>query len=162
MYSPLDPVSMYCLSFYKCLKQYYSVQFQIKIMTQNSEDFCYITGFSDKGGSLLYLEAEKHLFVRKNKNLKNGKVYWVCYDSITMGNDQQLGPCGARCTVDVINNRCWRNGAKHSGHGSHEVTFRDLQSLNAMKNHCRHLADNFPFSAHRIPISEIFLTEMAK
>lgn len=131
-------------------------------MARKSEDFRYITGFSDKGGSLLYLISEKHLFVRKNKEPKNGKVYWVCYDSIVVGADGKPGSCAARCTVDVNNNQCWRNDTNHSRHECHEITFKDLESLNAMKDHCRYLSTNFPFSAHKIPISEIYLTEMAK
>lgn len=131
-------------------------------MTRKLEDFRYITGFSDKGRCLLYLTSEKHLFVRKNKEPKNGKVYWVCYDSILLGADAKPGSCAARCTVDVNSGQCWRNETKHCQHESHEITFKDLESLNAMKNHCRYLATNFPFSAHKIPISEIFLTEMGK
>lgn len=89
-------------------------------------------------------------------------MYWVCYDSILLGADAKPGSCAARCTVDVNSGQCWRNETKHCQHESHEITFKDLESLNAMKNHCRYLATNFPFSAHKIPISEIFLTEMAK
>lgn len=123
------------------------------------EDFCYTVGYNDKGGSLLYLKTEKHLYTRKNKNPKNGKIYWACYDPIA-NNDGKT--CGARCTVDERTGECWRNQAEHNGHGNHELIYRDLISLNSMKDHCRYLAKNFPISGHKIPIKEIYLAEMAK
>lgn len=128
-------------------------------MNKQLEDFCYIVGFS--GGSLLYLKSEKRLFTRKNKNPIRGKVYWTCYDPI-IKTDNKINPCGARCTFDVKTGECWRNDVLHSVHRNHELIYHDLLSLNAMKDHCRYLAKNFPISAHKIPIKEIFLAEMAK
>lgn len=128
-------------------------------MEQRLQTYSYIKGFND--GSLLFLKSEGHLFVRKGKQ-KNGKEYWVCYETIVLGEDGKPGKCTARCTLNVKTNECWRNETPHIEHETHEIIYRDLKSLNAMKDHCRYLAKHFPFSAKKIPISEIFLTEMAK
>lgn len=117
-------------------------------------EFCYIPGFSS--GYLLYLKREKHLFVRKET--KNGKTYWVCYDTIKLAS----GSCKSRCIVDEATQKCKRNDAPHTAHDNHELDYKDLVSLNAMKDHCRYLAQNFPYSAHKIPIKEIFMAEMIK
>lgn len=119
--------------------------------------FCYTRGFSDRKHDLLYLEDEKHLFVRRDGSDDGTKVYYGCYDALNGSNG-----CKARCTMDTKTNKCKRNNKPHNGHDNHEVTYRDMESLNAMKDHCQYLFKNFPFSAMKIPIEEIFLTEMAK
>lgn len=121
-------------------------------------DFCHIPGYH--GGQLLYLKDEKHLFLRKES--KNGKTYWVCYDTIKSANGGKSGPCRARCIMDDSTKTCERNKTPHTSHENHEINFNDLQSLNSMKDHCRYLARNFPYSAHKIPIKDIFLAEMVK
>lgn len=120
-------------------------------------EFRYIEGFSDRKHKLLYLIGEKHLFYRKGDSYDGTKAYYACYETI-----DGTGSCKARCTLDLQSEKCTRNNKPHISHESHDVTFRDMESLQAMKNHCKYLATNFPFSAHKIPISEIFLTEMAK
>lgn len=125
------------------------------------EEFCYITGFKE-GSSLLYLKEEKNLFFRKNKELQNGKIHWACNASNIPAIYGQPDSCPARCTMDLIKSEIYRNNAAHIHEANHEIVFRDLESLNAMKNHCRYLAANFPYSAHLIPVKEIFLSEMAK
>lgn len=117
-------------------------------------EFCYISGYSS--GCLLYLKSEKHLFVRKET--KNNRTYWVCYDTIKSG----AGSCKSRCIVDEKTKKCNRNDTPHGAHENHELDFKDLVSLNAMKDHCRYLAQNFPYSAHKIPIKAIFMAEMIK
>lgn len=117
--------------------------------------FRYTKGFSDRKHDLLYLENEKHLIVRRVHD--GTKVYYNCYDALNGSNG-----CKARCTIDLKTNKCTRNYKQHNGHGNHEVTYRDMESLNEMKNHCKYLRKHFPFSATKIPIKEIFLTEMAK
>lgn len=124
------------------------------------ESFSHIKGFSDKGGSLVYLENDQHLFVQRRET--NGRVYCACYDQVTKGPSGQYGSCGARCIIDVESSTCRRNNVSHTCHENHAITFRDMKSLNTMKDHCRYLAEHFPFSAQKIPIKEIFLSEMAK
>lgn len=121
-------------------------------------DFSYITGFS--GSQLLYLKEDKHLFTRKCS--KNGRTYWVCYDTIASAVNLVPGFCRARCTVIDATNECIRNETAHTCIGDHEVCVRDMESLAAMKDHCRYLANNFPNSAHKISIKDIFLAEMIK
>lgn len=120
-------------------------------------EFCYIEGFSDRKHKLLYLIGEKHLFYRKGESYVGTKAYYACYERI-----DGSGSCKARCTLDLQSEQCTRNKKQHNIHENHDVIFRDMESLRAMKNHCKYLATNFPFSSHKIPINEIFLNEMAK
>lgn len=124
-----------------------------------------IKGF--QGGDLIYIPKEKHLYVRKS-NI-SGKSFLVCYDTVAYkdtdidkDDDYEFVKCSARCMLDVRTGKCHRNSTPHTDHDDHEIKFHDLQSLNAMKEHCRYLAKNFPFSARKIPIKEIFLSEMSK
>lgn len=126
-------------------------------------EFIEIKGF--RGGDLFYLPNEGHLYVQKSST--EGKKYLVCYNTVVSedeDDDEDVvhEACSARCTLDEKMGLCYRNTSPHSGHTDHEIKFRDLQSLNAMKDHCRYLATNFPFSARKIPIKEIYLAEMAK
>lgn len=125
-------------------------------------EYIKINGFN--GGTLYYLPEEKHLFLRKTST--NGMAYLVCYDTIIAKprkkRDSNVSVCTARCQLDERTEQCLRNKSVHSDHQNHETIYRDLISLNAMKNQCRFLAEKFPYSAHLVPISEIFLIEMAK
>lgn len=112
-------------------------------------------------GNLYYVTEDKHIYVRKTLK-ESGRSYLVCYDSVLKKKVANIEKCTARCTLDEVNGLCFRNSTPHSDHENHEVAFRDLQSLNAMKDHCRYLASNFPLSARKVPIKEIFLAEMAK
>lgn len=123
-------------------------------------EYIEVAGFN--GGLWYYLPAEKHLFKRKDE--RNGNVYLTCYDSKDTAKmkreDLSFKPCMARC---ILKNKLYfRTGVDHNNHGDHEITFRDLISLNAMKDRCRFLAEHFPHSSHKISIKEIFLLEMAK
>lgn len=121
-----------------------------------------IKGFNS--GTLYYIPEDGHLYVRKDS--KHGKVYLTCYDeSLTKKKAKQdslFRPCPARAHLDVESNLCYKTNACHTNHEDHGLKYRDLQSLNAMKEHCRFLATHFPFSSHKIPIKEIFLLEIAK
>lgn len=119
-------------------------------------DYIKVNGFN--GGKLYYLPKEKHLFLRKTS--KNEKTYLICYDTIMA--KKSANACSARCRLDESTGECLRTVTNHCNHESHEIIFQDLVSLNAMKDQCRYLAEKFPFSAHLIPISEIFLIEMSK
>lgn len=125
-------------------------------------EFINIKGF--RGGNLYYVQEDGHLFIRKT--LKSGKMYLACYDTIRTKKqkieDPDFKECQARCSIDSATGVFWRNLTCHRDHDTHELIYRDLQSLNSMKDQVRYLAANFPFSARRIPIKEIFLTEMAK
>lgn len=121
-----------------------------------------IKGF--RGGNLIYIPEDRHLYVRRTT--KAGRVYFVCYDTVLTKRLKKQEPnfqeCGARCTLNESTGLCSKKASCHRDHENHDVIFRDLQSLNTMKDKCRYLAENFPFSARRIPIKEIFLAEMAK
>lgn len=121
-------------------------------------NFDYITGFN--GGRLLYISRDKHIFTRKDT--KNGKSYWICYDTISSAKNLVPGSCRARCTVTEATQYCERNGVPHTCNEDHELCLRDMNSLNAMKDHCRYLSKHFPYSAHKISIKDIFLMEMIK
>lgn len=136
-----------------------------------------IKGFG--GGTLYYMVKEKRLYLRKDG--KNGKTYLACYDTVLSKpnnnkkeknssnkrkRDKNYAQCPARCHVDEKSGECWRTEASHScrhgPHGAHDLIYRDLVSLNAMKDTCRFIAEHFPNSAHKMPIREIFLLEMSK
>lgn len=122
----------------------------------------YTFGFSERTHKLLYLEGEKNLFFHKGESRDGSKVYYSCYHNLSDESNCEKVPCKARCSIDVDSKKCTRNNQPHNGHENHEVTLRDIKSLQAMKDHCKYLATNFPFSAQKIPINDIFLTEMAK
>lgn len=123
-------------------------------------EYTAVTGFN--GGNLFYIPEEKHLYVRKTT--KNGTVHLVCYDTVETAKTKKSDPsfieCAARCHLK--GDQLSRTNSTHRHHANHELAFKDLVSLNAMKDHCRYLAKHFPFSAHKIPVSEIFYVEMAK
>lgn len=122
---------------------------------------CFIEGY--KGGNLLYLEDEKHLFVRKSGD--NGEEVFICYQSILAKgnkNKQSTQPnCTARVKLDA-NKICTRNKIAHTNHENHEIYYRDLKTLNAVKKNCRILREIIPITAHKVSVKEIFLQEMAK
>lgn len=119
-------------------------------------DYVFIQGF--QSSTLLYVPSEKHLYVRKSSG--KGSVYLVCYDTIVSKNEIHKTTCSARCQLKQ--KTCVRTAAPHTHHDNDEIIYNDLVSLNAMKSSYRLLAKNFPLSAKKIPIKEIFLMEMAK
>lgn len=124
-------------------------------------EYCFIDGY--KGGKLLYLKDEKHLFVRKSG--KNGEDVFICYQTIlAKGNENKQSTettCTARVKLDV-NKVCTRNKIAHTEHECHEIHFRDLETLKAVKDKCRLLQSIIPITAHKVSMKEIFLQEMAK
>lgn len=116
----------------------------------------YIQGFSGRG-YLLYLHDERNLFI-KNKTT-NSADYYQCYH-VLLKNEPGYIPCPVTCIVNGSN--CRRNSAEHSHQTDHKVQFRDMQSINAMKETCRWLHEHCPSSASKIPLHDIFLLEISK
>lgn len=118
--------------------------------------YSFIKGFSGKG-SLLYLHDEKNLFVRKVK--RNEYEFYECYHNLRK---YEFGfvHCSASCTIQQGELR--RNHVGHSHPENHKVQFRDLQSLNAMKETCSWLREHCPSSAYKIPSYDIFMLEISK
>lgn len=118
-----------------------------------------ITGWS--GGTLYYAPEEKHLYTRKRHY--NGTAYLACYDNVTSHSKKGKRPkCPGKRHVNLETEESRITCHHLADHSNHEVLYRDLISLNAMKDQCRFLAKHFPWSAHKVPIKEIFLLEMAK
>lgn len=116
----------------------------------------FIQGFRGKG-LLLYVEAEKNLFVEKSK--RNQTKYYECYH--VMEKDQpNYVPCHVRYAVE--GEECRRVNDEVHSHENHKVEYRDMQSLNAMKETCRWLREHCPSSAYKIPVYEIFMLEISK
>lgn len=125
------------------------------------------------GGTVYYAPNEKHLYVRKDSY--RGKLYLVCHDTVlkkTKNNkknrknnkkDQNKNEmkCPGRCIYNPTTG-AYKMTRKHNHRTNHEIEYKDLVSLNAMKDLCRFLAKHLPGSAHKIPVREIFLMEMAK
>lgn len=118
--------------------------------------YSFIKGFNGKG-SLLYLHDEKNLFVRKVK--RDAYEYYECYHNLQKY-EYGFEHCPVSCSIQQGELR--RNEAEHSHQGNHKVYFRDLQSLNAMKETCYWLRDHCPSSAHKIPSYDIFMLEISK
>lgn len=118
--------------------------------------YSFIAGFSGRS-SLLYLHDERHLFVKKVT--RDQYEFYECYHNMQKN---QLGfvHCSASCSI--LRGEIRRNGTAHSHPMDHKVDFRDLQSLNAMKETCNWLREHCPSSAHKIPSYDIFMLEIAK
>lgn len=112
-------------------------------------------GFRD-GDLLLYSHFEKKLFYKTNDRL-NGQQDYACYENIM----NKGCNCKARLHLRA-DNSCERNKQLHIDHENHEITFRDMESLDAMREKCRYLIKHYPASAQKIPVKEIFLSEMIK
>lgn len=121
-----------------------------------------IKGF--RGGNLFYIREKKRLFLRKSTKL--GQTYLVCYDTVLTKNYKKKNPsfeaCPSRCVLNESTGLLRYTESSHREHDDHECIFNDLVSLNAMKDRCRYLAVNYPYSARRIPVKEIYLAEMSK
>lgn len=123
-------------------------------------EFTYIKGF--RGGSLLYLHQEKHLFYQTHN--RDGRLEFSCYDNNLpkdyKSSEQQSRKCNAK--VIVKEDICRRNNTDHQCHANHELVFRDLQTLNEIKERCQKVSEWCPISAHKISAKEIFMTMLAK
>lgn len=118
--------------------------------------FSFVKGFSGKA-NLLYLHDEKNLFIKKSTT--NGRDYYECYNCLRK-DEANYKPCHVYCTIQ--GDQCQRNKAVHSHSLDHRIEYRDLQSLNAMRQTCQWLRDNCPSSAYKIPLNEIFMLEISK
>lgn len=125
-----------------------------------------VVGFN--GGTLYYAPGEKHFYVRE-KSCDSGNVYLICHDQMEYKNEmrkseknrkKEVKSCPSRCCFNSITGEI-RLTENHT-HKDHEVMYNDLISLNAMKDKCKFIAENFPLSAHKVSIKEIFLMEMVK
>lgn len=120
------------------------------------ENLIEVNGFN--GGIIYYSWNEKHLYVPR-RTMRNGDLYLACYDTIL---NKSTSQCSAKRTYNQGNGYSRCTNCNHSKHENHENIYRDLVSLNNMKKQCRYLQENFPTSAHKVPIKEIFLQEIAK
>lgn len=117
-------------------------------------EYCFTKGF--KGGDLLYLQDEKNLFVRKK--VENGEETYICYQSVLAKRNKEVANCTARVKLNG-DKECTRNKISHT---THEILFRDFESLNVIRKNCRMLRRIIPITSHKISVKEIFLQEMAK
>lgn len=118
-------------------------------------DYCFVKGFHS--GDILYLKHEKHLFYRKNS--RNGNEEYACYHNILLKNKKIKSD--KKVIIDG-NKICVRNKIQHSKHDDHEINFRDLITLNAIKDKCRKLQEILPIVSHKASAKIFYLQEMAK
>lgn len=116
--------------------------------------YSFTKGFHD-GNLLVYLPEEKHLYYKTNDR-PSGQQDYACYEKILNKGHN----CKSRFHLSA-DMSCWKNNVPHSDHENHELTFKDMQTLDDMRKKCRYIVDNFP-SAHKIPLKEIFMSEMVK
>lgn len=114
------------------------------------------------GGTVYYAPDEKHLYCRKDGY--KGTSYLVCYEAVASKGKKKRDKiqCPARRHLDEKTGKVSCTQSQHGNHENHEIMYRDLISLNAMKDRCRYLAENFPGCAHRISVKGIFLRELSK
>lgn len=122
----------------------------------NMAKHSFIKGSSGKG-LLLYLHDEKNLFIKKFD--RNHSHYYECYH-VLQRNQLDYKPCPVNCVVKE--GECRRNESTHSHPTNHKILYRDMQSVNAMKETCHWLRTHCPSSAHKIPLYDIFMLEISK
>lgn len=124
-------------------------------------DYTMIQGFHE-GRELLYLHGEKHLFCYSNE--RSGQTEYACYEQhrpVRYKNDQKdKSVCKAR--VFLKNGKVRRNGIQHDSHSNHELIFRDLKTLDAVKEKSRKLLQWCPLSASRVSAKELLAIELAR
>lgn len=116
-------------------------------------NYSYVVGFKGKS-ELLYSHDENNLYALKSNN--ELRMQYECYHN---SNKENSPRCPVYCTVE--RNMVRRNNERHC-HRDHNVIYKDLLSLNAMRNTCTLLNEHCPSSAHRIPLYDIFLQEISK
>lgn len=112
-----------------------------------------LKGFNGK--TVYYDPMKKHLYSRNNGY--KGVSYLKCYEDVNC----KSNPCEGRRRLHDADGRSWPTHG-HSKHKNHKITYRDLISLNNMKERCSYLAQNYPGQAHKVSTKIIYLTEMAK
>lgn len=115
---------------------------------------------SRMGGIIYYAPEEKHFYVKRKK--KKGKVYMSCYDIMAKKTLPTELQCPAKRVYTPEDELSRPTNTNHTNHENHELMYRDLVSLNNMKDHCNYTATNFPTSANKVSVREIFLLELAK
>lgn len=118
-------------------------------------DYSFIQGFGGKG-MLLYLRHEKTLFVKKVT--RDDYAYYECYHN--MQKYKGFKSCSASCSI--IRGEFRRNQEEHCHQENHKIKYKDLLSINAMKETCYWLREHCPPSAHKIPLYDIYMLEMSK
>lgn len=124
-------------------------------------DHTLIQGFHD-GHPLLYLHGEKHLFYRSNE--RSGHVEYSCYEKSRPDRYKNNKEANVKCTARVFldNGRVYRNQIRHQCHENHETIFRDLQTLEAVKEKARLIKKWCPLSASKVSAKELLAVELAR
>lgn len=124
-------------------------------------EYTLIQGFSDGPHKLLYLHREKHLFYHTNNRC--GRDEYTCYDN-KLREEYKSGNGHQKCTARIFltDDGCRRNSIAHVDHQDHELAFRDLETLNAVKDKCRLLREWCPLSACKISAKELLAVEMSR
>lgn len=118
-----------------------------------------LKGFNGK--NVYYDPKGKYLYSRNNGY--KGTSYLKCFEDVKGAkkkNREEWLPCGGRRRLDA-NGKSWPSH-NHAKHKNHESVYRDLISLNDMKEKCRFSAKNYPGLTHKMSTKIIFLTEIAK
>lgn len=119
-----------------------------------------LIGFNGKN---VYYDPKSKILYSRNNGSK-GISYLKCYEDVkgkTKKNRKKWKPCGGRAKLDDASGKSWPTHC-HAEHKNHEIVYRDLMSLNTMKDRCRFLAKNYPGQSHKLSNKIIFLTEIAK
>lgn len=132
------------------------------LFSYRTMEYSLIQGFSDGPHKLLYLHRENHLFYHTNN--RSGQDEYTCYDHL-LREDYKSENNHSKCTARVFLNdqkQCRRNRIAHNAHQNHELAFRDLKTLNAVKEKCRLLQEWCPLSATKVSAKELLAVELAK
>lgn len=118
-----------------------------------------LKGFNGK--NVYYDPKRKYLYSRNNGY--KGTSYLKCFEDVKGAKKRKKKnwkPCGGRRRLNA-NGKSWSTHG-HAKHKNHETVYRDIISLNAMKESCRFLGENYSGQTHKISPKIIYLTEIAK
>lgn len=127
-------------------------------------EYTLIQGIHDGPHPLLYSHDEKRLYHFTND--RSGRIEYTCYDHLLRQEYKSSIGAHLKCTARAMlqNNDCMRNGIAHKcdHNHNHELAFRDLQTLNAVREKCRLLSEWCPLSASKVSAKELLAIELAK
>lgn len=124
-------------------------------------NYTLIQGFH-AGNCLLYLPGEKRLFFQSN--VRSGQVEYTCYAKLCPDKYKTRKNTQSKCTARVFltDGNARRNGIRHHCHEDHELIFRDLQTLNAVREKCTKILEWCPLSASKVSAKELLSMELVK
>lgn len=119
-------------------------------------------------GVLLWAPDEKHLFFKK-KTHKSGLEDWICYQEMiqkkksnSVGKAFDQTKCTSRLLRDPIAKTCTRKQIAHTDHEDHDLIYKDLMSMDEIKDTVDRIRDVTEGLSVNVPMSHVFTRTLAK